>query len=109
MSEIVVREVELPCEVDEAWRHVADLGWLGDSAEVDSVPGGEGWVRDGDQTRYVVVEEVDESRRFVYRWASYTDAPSRVEIDLEPVAGGTRVSIVERPIEARAQASLALR
>jgi len=52
---------------------------------------------------------VEEARRFVYRWASFSDEPSRVEIELEPVPTGTRISISESPLQARAMASLCAR
>jgi hypothetical protein len=57
----------------------------------------------------LVIEVVDEERHLSYRWATFIDAPTRVETDLEPVAEGTRVSISESPIEVKAQARLALR
>lgn len=109
MRDILYREVDVPCDVEEAWRHVIDPAWLGDKGELDAVPGGEGWVNDGEETKYLVVEEVDGERHLVYRWASFTDEPSRVEIDLEPTSKGTRISIRETPLEARAMASLCAR
>jgi len=45
----------------------------------------------------VVVEEVDEQRRLVFRWASATEAPTVVELDLRPVGRGTHLTIIERP------------
>ena len=109
MNDMVHREVELPCSSDEAWRHVTDPAWLGDDGSLDALEGAEGWVREGDETRYLVVEEVDVERHLAYRWASFTDAPTRVEIDLEPTSVGTRISITERPIEIKALAGLGCR
>jgi uncharacterized protein YndB with AHSA1/START domain len=109
MRDILYREVEVPCSVEEAWRHVIDPAWLGDKGELNAVPGGEGWVNDGKETKYLVVEEVQDERHLAYRWASFTDAPSRVEIDLEPTSTGTRISISEAPLEAKAMASLTVR
>jgi hypothetical protein len=109
MRDILHRVVELPCPVEEAWDHVVDPSWLGDDGEVDATEGGEGWVRDGDETKYVLVEEVIEEERYVYRWASFSEEPSRVEIELAPTAEGTRVEIVESPLQASMKASLALR
>ncbi len=109
MTDILHKEVELPCTPEEAWGHVVDPSWLGDVGELNAVPGGEGWVKSGDDLRYLVVEEVEEERRFAYRWASFTDAPTRVEIELAPTSEGTRISITEAPLEAKAQACLALR
>jgi uncharacterized protein YndB with AHSA1/START domain len=88
---------------------VLDPSWLGDDGEVDAKEGGEGWVRDGEDTKYLFVEEVIEEERFVYRWASFVDEPSRVEIELAPTAEGTRVEIIESPLPASMRASLVLR
>jgi uncharacterized protein YndB with AHSA1/START domain len=109
MRDILYRELEVPCSADEAWTHVIDPSWLGEDGEWDAVAGGEGWVTSEGDTRYLVVEEVEEARRFVYRWASFSDEPSRVEIELEPVPTGTRISISESPLQARAMASLCAR
>ena len=47
-------------------------------------PDADGWISDGDDVRYLIVEEVDEENRLVYRWATFTDEPSRVAIELHP-------------------------
>jgi hypothetical protein len=108
MSNSLYREVEIPCTLEEAWLQVTDPSWLGDHGEIDFFPGGEGWVSEGPTTRFLVVEEVENERRFTYRWASYIDAPSRVEIDLEPSSQGTRITIAETPMQAKAMASLSV-
>jgi hypothetical protein len=109
MRDILHRSVELPCPIEETWDIVLDPSWLGDEGEVDAHEGGEGWVREGGDTRWLLVEEVVEGERFTYRWASFTDEPSRVEITLSPIEEGTRVDIVESPLSATMKASLALR
>ncbi|HWD96041.1 MAG TPA: SRPBCC domain-containing protein [Acidimicrobiales bacterium] len=109
MRDILHRVVELPCPVEEAWDHVLDPSWLGDDGEVDVHEGGEGWVRDGDDTKFLLVEEVIDEERFVYRWASFVDEPSRVEIEFSPISEGTRIEIIESPLQASMRASLALR
>lgn len=109
MSDILYREVDVPCEPERAWEHVIDPSWLGDDGSLAAVPGGEGWVASGDETRYLVVEEVDAGRRFAFRWASFVDEPSRVEIDLEPTTVGTRITIRESPLESRDRMCLAAR
>ena len=109
MKDIVHRELEVPCSVEEAWSHVTDPSWLGDDGEVDAVVGTEGWVTSDGHTRYIVVEEVDDAHRFVYRWASFRDEPSRVEIELESVPAGTRIVISETPLQAKASATLGVR
>lgn len=108
MREILHRTVELPCPLDETWDLVLDPSWLGDEGELDPIEGGEGWVREGDDTRWVLVEEVIAGERFTYRWASFRDEPTRVEITLSPTNEGTRVDIVESPLPAIMKASLAL-
>ena len=45
MRDILRREFELPCSIEEAWENVLDPLWLGDDGEVDAEEGGEGWVR----------------------------------------------------------------
>ena len=106
MKDILHRELEVPCSVEEAWMHVTDPTWLGDEGELHANTGAEGWVTSDGDTHYLVVEEADEAHRLVYRWASFSDEPSRVEIELEPVPTGTRISISETPLQARAMASL---
>jgi uncharacterized protein YndB with AHSA1/START domain len=108
MTDTVHRELNLPCSPSEAWKHVIDPSWLGDG-DVPIVPGADGWISEGDDVHYLIVEEVDEENRLVYRWATFADSPSRVEIELTPTPEGTRISISESPIEVRAQSSLVLR
>ena len=109
MRDVIYRELEVPCSVEEAWGHVIDPSWLGDGGDLDAAAGAEGWVRSDGDTFYLVVEEVDDAHRLVYRWASFSDEPSRVEIELEPVPAGTRISISESPLNARAMATLCAR
>jgi hypothetical protein len=108
MRDILHHVVELPCSVEEAWEYVLDPSWLGDEGDLSAEEGGEGWVRDGEDTKYLYVEEVIEDERFVYRWASFIDEPSRVEIELSPTSEGTRIEIIESPLRATMRASLVL-
>lgn len=109
MSDVLHQEFEVPCGVEEAWKHVIDPSWLGTEGVLEATPGTEGWVSDEEGTRYLYVEEVEEFTRLAYRWASFEDPPSRVEIELSPVRGGTRISVVETPLVMRARASLCAR
>lgn len=109
MNDSLHRELEIPCGVEEAWEHVIDPSWLGDEGQMDAVVGAQGWVRSDGETRFLVVEEVEETRRLAFRWASFRDEPSRVEIELEPLREGTRVVISESPLAAKALATLASR
>jgi uncharacterized protein YndB with AHSA1/START domain len=106
MTDTVYRELDLPCSPSEAWEHIIDPSWLGDDGELPTTPGSDGWISDGDDVRYLIVEEVDKENRLVYRLATFTEEPSRVEIELTPIDEGTRISISESPIEVAAQASL---
>lgn len=108
MTDTVHRELEVPSPPSETWEHVLDPTWLGGEGELPTTPGSEGWVKDGDVVRYLVVEEVVDEERYVYRWATFAEAPSRVQIELEPSESGSRISITESPIVARALASLIL-
>ncbi len=109
MKDTLHREIVIPCNIEEAWEHVAAASWLGDEGELDPVVGAEGWVTSEGETRYLVVDEVDEGQRLVFRWASFLDEPSRVEIVLETMAGGTRVVVSESPLRAKASATLCIR
>jgi len=109
MTDTVYREMDLPCSPREAWEQIIDPSWLGDDGELPTTPGSDGWISDGDGVRFLIVEEVDEANRLVYRWATFVEEPSRVEIELTPIPHGTRISISESPIDSRAQASLVLR
>lgn len=100
------QDVEVPVSPERAWPAVADPNWLGDAGEFDLRPGGEGWVEDEGETHFVLIEEVDEPRRLTYRWATFADAPSRVEIDLTPTATGTRVTVTETPLSSSPRAQL---
>lgn len=109
MKETLHRELDLPCSVDDAWLHVTCASWLGDDGEMDAVVGAEGWVTSEGETRYLVVDEVDEGRRLAFRWASFRDEPSRVEIELVSLPDVTRVVVSESPLQAKASATLCLR
>ena len=104
MSESVTREVVLPLERDEAWRVVTEPDhlreWLADDVEIDLVEGGLielGW--DGGGRRHGIVETVEEHERLVFRWRPDEPGPvhieTTVEIGLDDVAEGTRVTVVE--------------
>ncbi len=104
MTDTVQREIDLPCAPDEAWEYIIDPAWLGEDGNLEAVPGAEGKVIDDGEERFLLVEEVEPAQRLVFRWASFGDPPSRVEIELAPFDTGTRIKITEMPINVRAQA-----
>jgi uncharacterized protein YndB with AHSA1/START domain len=103
MTNTVEREVDLPCAPDQAWECIIDPAWLGDDGILDAVAGAEGKVIDDGEERFLLVEEVEPAKRLVFRWASFGDPPSRVEIELTPLDEGTKIRITEMPINVRAQ------
>jgi uncharacterized protein YndB with AHSA1/START domain len=103
----VERQVTLPTDLEEAWALLTrpdDLAaWLGADVVLDPTPGAAGLVVEHDgSTRRLVVEAVDPRRRIAWRWWSddAPEEPSRVEITLAPVDGGTAVHVVEEVVGA---------
>jgi uncharacterized protein YndB with AHSA1/START domain len=96
----VKREVVLAAELDDVWAALTEperlAEWFANEAELDAVPGGAGRFRWADGTeREAVVEEVEEGRLLILRWGENADDESRVEIALDEVEDGTRVSVTE--------------
>ena len=103
----IQREVILAAPIERAWDAITRpeevSRWFGDIAEIDLQPGGKarfGWSEYGDAFEAVVVE-VDKPHKFSYRWmfqpnTPYDEATARlVEMTLEPVDSGTRLTVVE--------------
>jgi uncharacterized protein YndB with AHSA1/START domain len=96
----VHRAVVLPVDRDRAWAAVTDADqlacWLADDVELDPRAGGAAVFRweDG-ETRDAVVEEVVEHQRISWSWTDAHGDASLVELTLDEVEGGTRVSVVE--------------
>lgn len=97
MSE-VHRSVDLPYELDDVWDALTDneqlAEWLETDVELDPRPGGD--VRTPE--RQGVVEESEPGRRLVFRWwpvAGGAREASTVELDLQEIPGGTRLTVVE--------------
>jgi uncharacterized protein YndB with AHSA1/START domain len=77
-------------------------GWFGNEAAIDLRPGGTAWMRWTGEgfTANMRVERVEEPKVFGFTWHIYglpDDDPRRtyVEFTLEPVAAGTRLTVVE--------------
>ncbi|HEY1274967.1 MAG TPA: SRPBCC domain-containing protein [Thermoleophilaceae bacterium] len=95
MDHAVERELVVPESPEEVWRSLSEPEWLGEDASIELEPAGD--VRAGERSGFV--EEVEEPRRLVFWWSEEDSESTRVEIDLEETADGTRVLVVEsRPL-----------
>jgi uncharacterized protein YndB with AHSA1/START domain len=110
----IERSVLLDARAGEVWKAISDaamLGeWLAEDVELDLRPHGAircrtevGKVRQGE------VELVEEGERLVFHWQRDGAEPSRVELSIEEVSGGTRLTVTESGLEAQAapEASMA--
>lgn len=101
----VHRAVVLPIPREQAWQAVTDADqlacWLADDVELDPREGGAArFAWDDGSTRVGVVDEIAEQRRIAFRWSpAEGDDESLVELTLDDVEGGTRVSVVEVRID----------
>jgi uncharacterized protein YndB with AHSA1/START domain len=100
----VRREIVLPVERERAWALLTEPAelreWLADDVELEPEVGASlrmAW--DDGEVREGLVEEVEEERLLRFRWDDgTTGVPSRVEWTLDDAPGGTRVTVVERPL-----------
>jgi uncharacterized protein YndB with AHSA1/START domain len=97
----VSRAISLPLDPDEAWEALVEPDWLGEEASLDPREGGSGhFVVDGER-RDAIVEEAVPGERLVFWWWTTDErgipetAGSRVAFELDPVPGGTRVTVRE--------------
>jgi uncharacterized protein YndB with AHSA1/START domain len=96
----VTRSVDLdaaPAAVWDALTEAALLAeWLADEVELEPEPGGEIVCRYADGTeRRGEVELVEEAERLSWSWHREGAGPSRVELVLDAVAAGTRLTVIE--------------
>ena len=94
----VERETLVEATPEEVWEALTDedrlAEWFANDVELEAEPGGEGTFRwDNGEVRRAVVEEVVPLERFTFTWDD-----SRVEIELEEIPAGTRVTVVESPV-----------
>ncbi|HUZ84719.1 MAG TPA: SRPBCC domain-containing protein [Gaiellales bacterium] len=98
----VRRETLVAAPPERVWESLTGSadggGALGDEVEIDPHPGGAVVVRDGQRELRGEVLEVEPPRRLSVRWSDGAD-DSIVEIELDGVAGGTHVRVVERLVE----------
>lgn len=93
----VTRERTLDADLDEVWEAITNDDGLG--AAIDPVPGGLVDAPDPFGPGKVgAVEFVEPPSRLRYRWWPIDDPDevSTVEIALEPLDGGTRITVVEQ-------------
>ena len=108
----VSRSVLLEAAPDEVWEAITDAAalseWLADEVELEPREGGEIVCRytDGEERRGEV-ELVEEAERLAFRWRRQGAAPSRVELLVDAVAAGTRVTVIETGLAAGAAPLLA--
>ena len=102
----IERTVELAHPPAAVWAALTTAeglaGWFGNEAAIDLRPGGTAWMRwTGEEfTANMRVERVEEPTVFGFTWPIFglpDDDPRRtyVEFTLEPVAAGTRLTVVE--------------
>ncbi len=112
----VHRTIDVEAAPDDVWRLIVDdderARWFGGPTTLEPRPGGSGSFVEPDGTRRSArVDEVVPGRRLSWTWApadrddpagGATDeddgAASRVEIDLSPCHGGTRITVTETPV-----------
>ena len=88
----VIRDIVLPVDRDTAWDVVCDPeAWLAERADLELVPGAEGTLDD----RRTIVEEVTPGERLAFWWDDGGALLTRVELTLDDVRDGTRVTVVE--------------
>jgi uncharacterized protein YndB with AHSA1/START domain len=98
----VERERVVDAPAEEIWEALTDerllSEWLGDEVELEPYEGGGLTVRtDGDERRGEI-ERIEHERELAFTWSRDGDAPSLVELTLEPAVSGTRVRVVERAV-----------
>ncbi len=102
----ITRTVDIAATPAAVWAALTEQDliaqWFGDSAEFDPAPGGVGYFGWSTHGRFrVVVEQIEAPRLLVYRWAREADVDpvpgnsTVVRFELTPIAGGTRLALVE--------------
>jgi uncharacterized protein YndB with AHSA1/START domain len=112
LSDVVRRSIVVPTDAGEVWAALTDRErlrlWFGAEVEVDPRPGGDVRASWPDGARSVgSVELADEPVRLVFRWrridgvgfGASVGGATRVSFDLQPVEGGTGLSVTEEPVE----------
>ncbi|CAN5344132.1 SRPBCC family protein [soil metagenome] len=115
-TDTIEREISIEAPVDRVWSLITEaehLGtWFGDAgADIDLRPGGTLEVRWDGHRLHGVVEAVEPTSRFAFRWRQLDSAAGEelvagnstlVEFHLEHDGGTTRVRVVESGFESLA-------
>ncbi len=111
MTDRIERQLELPANVEQAWRALTEPEWLtlwlADEIDLEPWPGGAARFRVGQSERTGWVEEIspphasNEGGRLAFWWSEDGEPASRVELTLTPAGDGvTSIRVVEtRPLE----------
>jgi uncharacterized protein YndB with AHSA1/START domain len=110
----VKRSVLLDAPAGEVWEAISDetmLGeWFAEEVELDLRPHGAFRCRTEEgEERPGAVELVEEGERLAFHWQRDGAEPSRVELSIEEVDGGTRLTVIESELgtQAAPEASIA--
>lgn len=97
----IERSVEVPATPGEVWERLVDGDlseeWMG--VRLEPRPGGDVIAPGRDMIG--TVEEVSPGESITWSWREVEGDPSQVSIALEPVEGGTLVTVTERLLEYR--------
>lgn len=97
----IERSVELEADPSDVWESVVDGDlaeeWLG--ARLEPKVGGEVQVPGRDILG--TVEEIVSGESITWSWRDREGEPSQVEILIEPIGAGTKVTVTERLLEYR--------
>jgi uncharacterized protein YndB with AHSA1/START domain len=96
----VERCIDLNASPDEVWAHLADGDllsvWMGSPVSIEARRGGAITMDGPDSAEtFGVVEEIIPRKRLQWAWRTDNGLPALVEIELEPLGNGTRLTIRE--------------
>jgi len=110
----IERSVLLDAPAGEVWGAISDESmlseWLAEEVELDLRPHGALRCRTKEgEERPGAVELVEEGERLAFHWQRDGAQPSRVELRIDEVDGGSRLTVIESGLETRAapEASMA--
>ena len=100
----IERSVFLNAPADDVWRAISDesilCDWLAPEVELDPRPGGAVNCRTEDgEVRPGRIEEVEDGERLAFVWHRDGAGPSRVELELEVLDRGTRLTVIETGLD----------